>query len=65
MDKSGRGRLEAGGDEKLTPTLTIFTFASPLANEEAEDLPKSGIRSSGRGEERGIGERADNTRNGQ
>lgn len=27
-DKSDRGKLEAGEDKKLTPALTIFTFAS-------------------------------------
>lgn len=43
--------MEAEKDKKLTPTLTVFTFASVLANEEDEDLPKSGIRSPGRGEE--------------
>jgi len=48
-DKSDRGKLEAEEDKKLAPTLTIFTFAS--ANEEDEDLPKSGIRSPGRGGE--------------
>lgn len=50
-DKSDRGKLEAEEDKKLTPTLTIFTSASVFANEEDEDLPKSGIRSPGRGEE--------------
>lgn len=43
--------MEAGEDKKLTLTLTIFTFASVFTNEEDEDLPKSGIRSPGRGEE--------------
>lgn len=45
------GKLEAEEDKKLTPTPTIFTFASVLTNEEDEDLPESGIRSPGRGEE--------------
>lgn len=35
--------MEAEEDKKLTLTLTIFTFASLFANEEDEDLPKSGI----------------------
>lgn len=43
--------MEAEEDKKLTPTLTIFTFASVFTNEEDEDLPKSGMRSLGRGEE--------------
>lgn len=43
--------MEAGEDKKLTPTLTIFTFPSVFTNEGDEDLPKSGIRSLGRGEE--------------
>lgn len=50
-DKSDRGKLEAGEDKKLMLTLTIFTFALLFANEEDEDLPKSGIRSPGRGED--------------
>lgn len=43
--------MEAEEDKKLTPTLTIFTFPSVFTNEEDEDLPKSGIRTLGRGEE--------------
>lgn len=50
-DKSDTGKLKAGEDKKLTLTLKIFTFPSVFANEEDEDLPKSGIRSPGRGEE--------------
>lgn len=43
--------MEAEEDKKPTPTLTIFTFPSVFTNEGDEDLPKSGIRSPGRGEE--------------
>lgn len=43
--------MEAEEDKKLTSTLTIFTFPSVFTNEGDEDLPKSGIRSPGRGEE--------------
>lgn len=43
--------MEAEEDKKPTLTLTIFTFPSVFTNEGDEDLPKSGIRSPGRGEE--------------
>lgn len=55
--------MEAEEDKRLTPTLTIFTFASVFTNEEDEDLLKSGIKSPGRGEQE-LGS-AQITRNGQ